>query len=53
MPAVSPSLPDLRAQFDMQVDFLNQVSRDARDGSWQAARSAAGVDDVGAAHNPT
>ena len=128
MPAFSPALPDLRAQFETQVDFLNQVSRhaldtikqlsdlnlqttrrmiddgirlgralaacndpvqmgslamreippaaegwrnwhgallnvltsggatlarDANDGSWQAARSAARVDDAGAAHNPT
>ena len=26
MPAFSPSLPDLRARLDTQVDFLNQVS---------------------------
>lgn len=30
------------------------LARDANDGSWQAARSAAGAaEDVGAAHNPT
>ena len=27
MPVFSPALPDLRAQLETQVDFLNQVSR--------------------------
>jgi hypothetical protein len=31
MPAFSPSLPDLRAQFEAQADFLNQVSHHAFD----------------------
>ncbi|MFC5511190.1 hypothetical protein ACFPOU_08625 [Massilia jejuensis] len=31
MPAFSPSFPDLRAQYEAQVDFLNQVSCHALD----------------------
>ena len=31
MPAFAPSLPDLRAQFEAQADFLNQVWRHAFD----------------------
>ena len=31
MPALAPSLPDLRAQFEAQADFLNQVSHHSFD----------------------